>query len=294
MRFDCLIGSENEMKRALIVVSIAVTILAGCGRQQASVPVVSRIHTVSIHFKEFEVHNCLFNLLAVDLQLPVVFGEPWAPDKGRRRIYSRVWAGNVNLEPCGPFNNISYATEDFDAMFYGITFEPYESAYASADELDDRGIAHNEPTMFMIVTDPVLCEQNVGVGFIDIQDKEKQKADMDSLSSKLKDNNGGPLGWQYVDEIRVGYTDKENLEKWLDFLKPAKRLGKNLWQVGDSPAIRFIKSDIKEVKAIVINVESLENAIEYLKENGMLGDMGDGQVEINKEKTYGLSIILKE
>jgi hypothetical protein len=64
--------------------------------------------------------------------------------------------------------------------------------------------------------------------------------------------------------------------------------------VGDSPAIRFVKSDIKEIKAIVVKVRSLENAIEYLKRNDMLGDMGDGRVEINKEKTHGLSIILKE
>jgi hypothetical protein len=202
---------ENKMGRLLSAMLLSTLISAGCGQQRGPVPVVSRIHTVSIHFREFEVHNLLFNLLANDFQMPVVFGELWAPEKGGRRIYSRVWAGNINLEPCGPFDNIAYATKDFDAMFFGITFEPYESSFSSAAQLDNRGISHNEPTMFMIVTDPMLCGQNSGVGFIDVEDKEKEKSVRDSLSSKLAENNGGPLGIKSVEEIQVGYTGKENL-----------------------------------------------------------------------------------
>ena len=49
-----------------------------------------------------------------------------------RMLFGEVLlAGNIALEPCGPFPPDSYLSTEFEAMFYGLTFAAWKSAAAS-------------------------------------------------------------------------------------------------------------------------------------------------------------------
>ena len=69
-------------------------------------PVVSRVHTLSIHIREHETFNAVLSLFNGDLGLPMVYGRPWRPEMGEKRVYAAVTAGNINIEPCGPYTDI--------------------------------------------------------------------------------------------------------------------------------------------------------------------------------------------
>jgi hypothetical protein len=262
----------------------------GCQEKDNSISLVSRLHTISIHIREFEIHKKIYKLLKDDLQLPAVY----QPVQYGERMYAAVSAGNVYLEPCGPYSHINYTTMNFNAIFFGLTFETSHSADSIAKELDRRGILHNDPTVFMSITDSVLCKQNLGVGFIAPKDRNRNNFLKDSLASELKNMEGGPIGLIGVEEVQVGYTDEANLNKWQDFLKPEKQINKYVWRIGDSPAIRLIKNDIKEIKGIKLKVKSLEKAVKYLAEEDLLGEVHHNKAEIKKNKTFGLTIVLSE
>jgi hypothetical protein len=201
-------------------------------------------------------------------------------DKGKR-MYAGVSAGNIMIEPCGPYDHIKYASREFTAIFFGITFEPYKTVSSSVPELYRRNIQHNEPTTFMVVTDSLMVGQNSGVGFYNIKDKIRARAERDSIQNLFREKNGGPLGFERVEEIHVGYTDDTQLQKWESFLKPVTKIGKNvLYFDQESPVIRFVSSDIKETMAVVLKVRSLEKAISYLEEKDLLGNIRIDQIQL--------------
>ncbi len=258
-------------------------------------PIISRVHTLSIHIREHETFNKVLELLNKDFGLPVVYGRPWAPEMGEKRMYAAVSVGNINIEPCGPYPDIAYTDSSFMAIFFGITFSPFESSAASAAEMDRRGIAHSAPGMFMSVTDPDFPGGNIGVGFLDISENKANWTSEDSASQALKESGGGPPGILYAEEILVGFSDNENLAMWREFLAPAKEVQPYLFQIGDSyPMIRLVQDDVREVMGLVLKVSSMEAAAKYLSKMGFLGDMYSTHLETNRDKTFGLRIIMKE
>jgi hypothetical protein len=132
------------MKRLLPLSCLAVLLPVICALSYAETPIVSTITTLSIHVDNPETYNSLFRLFAKDLQWPVIYGEPWTPERKGRRSYAGVWAGNVVLEICGPYDGESYP-ENVRARLHGLTFRPHETADASAAELHRLGIAHKDP-----------------------------------------------------------------------------------------------------------------------------------------------------
>jgi len=278
------------MKHRRVVISIAIALLTGCRMEQDAVPVSTKIHTVSIHVKDHAVHDAVYRFLKDDLQLPVVY----TPLTLRERKYAGLWAGNLVLEPCGPFANITYATPDFTAMFYGITFEAYQSSAQSADQLEQRRIKHKPPYAFVIISDPNLCGEDLIVSIMDNQDRDKEQAKHDALTSQLRNNQGGPLGIQYVEEIRVGCTDEQNFDKWKTFLAPARQLDEHRWRLGNGPAIHLVKSDLKEINSVVFKVASVKSAVRYLEGKNMLGDRSKNGVKIKTPDAWDFTIVLQE
>jgi len=278
------------VKHGIVLIGISVALLAGCQTQQHSTPVFTKIHTVSIHVKDHEVHDAVYSFLKDDLQLPVVY----TPLTHRERKYAGLWAGNLVLEPCGPFANTTYATADFTAMFYGITFESYESSMSSSAELDNRRIEHEPPYAFVIISDPNLCGQNLIVSIMDNQDRNEEKQKHAALTSQLNANRGGPLGIQYVEEIQVGCTGEQNFRKWKTLLAPVRKIGRNSWQPQEGPAIHLVKTDLKEIKAVVFKVASLESAVSYLRANGMLGERTKNSATLKTPNQWEFTIVLQE
>lgn len=278
------------MKPLIKIAGISFVLLAGCRLEQNATPIFTKIHTVSIHVKDHVVHDAAYRFLKDELQLPVVY----PPLTHRERKYAGLWAGNLVLEPCGPFADITYATPDFTAMFYGITLESYKTSELSSAELDQRRIEHEPPYAFVIISDPNLCGENLIVSIMNNQDRDQEQVKHEALTSQLRDNNGGPLGIRYVEEIQVGYTDQQNFEKWKTLLSPFKQVDRHKWQFGNGPGIRLVESELKQIVAVVFKVVSLESAVDYLETNGMLGDRNQNSVKVKLPDSWSFTIVLQE
>ena len=89
---------------------------------------------------------------------------------------------------------------------------------------------------------------------------------------------------------RSGY----DLKKWIDLITPAERIAKNVYRVGDDLALRFLEHETKQVLGITIKVRSLDRAVAYLEQQGLVGRVADGQVELSPARIHGLRIVLRE
>jgi hypothetical protein len=261
----------------------------------APTPIFSRIHTVSIHVKDLETFDRAFHLLRDDLELSKKWGQEWTPGSKAKKMYAGFWAGNICIEPCGPYDTDEFES-DARAMFFAITFLPFESSRASARELDRRGLAHNGEKVFLSVTDPHLSSGNSGVCIMDVgpEDREKDNAREVELQIEFASAQKTSLGLIGVEEILVRYTCEEGRKRWERLLQPVRPNAENLWRLGDSPAIRLIKDSRTGIAGVVWKVRSLATATKVLKERDMLGKVQDRQVRIVEKKACGLTIILRE
>jgi len=269
-----------------VLLSAALLVVPAASGEAGPTPVVSWLHTQSIHVRSHAIHDSLHELLAETLQLPRTYEPVQYGDKK----YVAVWAGNIALEPCGPYPPGDYLSTDFEAMFYGLTFAFAESAVASAAALDERGIGHAEPTDVVRIEDEDLKAPNVYVGIGYGDDPEGVREPRALLEAR----KGGPLGLLRVDEIRVGYSDEANLRKWTAFLQPHPRVGERAFRVADGPVLRFVENDVKQVLGITLKVRSVEKAAAFLREQGLLGDVTVDSLELDRDRVHGLQILVGE
>ncbi|MFH1717210.1 MAG: hypothetical protein ABIF19_07660 [Planctomycetota bacterium] len=285
------------MKRISLITLIAVILVPGCQNTPCSIndardtknsaSIVSRAHWITVHIRNDETFTALHEFLTDELQLPVFFG----PEKWGGARYTAILAGDVILEICGPFPNTPIPGTELMARYNTLIFRPYESAQASADELAKRPIKYDGPSKSDLQSINVF---DLGMPVNISATKEPGKdSKVDSLRNDLKSRNGGPLGLKNVKELYIGYNSKERLDRWINFVQPAKHK-KNLWYLPEEPNLRFVEDESERIQALVIRVESLKNAIAYLKRNDMLGDHGKKSAEISETKTGGLRIILEE
>jgi len=275
-------------RRSVSAVALCAALLFGLAAGDAAepTPVVSWLHTLSIHVRSHAIHDSLHTLLAETFQLP----RTYEPVTYGEKKYVAVWAGNIALEPCGPYPPRDYLSTDFEAMFYGLTFAVWESAVASASALDERGIGHAEPTDLVRIEDEDLKAPNVYVGIGYGGDPE----DVREPRSVFEAREGGPLGLVRVEEIRIGYSDEQNLEKWTAFLRPHERVGERAFRVAEGPVLRFVENDVKQVLGITLKVRSLEEATAFVREEGLLGEATADSVQLDQARTHGLRILLQE
>jgi len=272
------------------------------------------LHTLSIHVRDTISHDSVFHFLVEKLQLPIYYYPV-----GHNTRYAGVYAGNLVLEPCGPYiNRFSYASNDFRAIFFGLTFEPFESISQSAIGLTQRNINHQSGDSFIYIqNDSTLCGDNMTISLInrgpekinDNKIKDSLRSGMNTgleikykvyhiyeatPSSYTSANYSNELGIEYVKEICVGYKDSLNLQKWKELISPAKLKDSKSWKVSDVLEFQFVKSNIKEVQSITFKVKSLEKAKLYLLKNNLFGYYSADRIEIDKKKAFGLSIYLTE
>lgn len=251
-------------------------------------PVFSRLHTLSIHVRDTITHDSVFHFLADQLDLPVYY----SPLKYGNRRYAGIYGGNLVLEPCGPYSNFSYASDDFRAVFFGLTFEPAESIPVSAKGLTDRNIQHEAGDDYIYNRDTALCAENITLSFLDKgQASAADERVMDSLASYI--NRENDLGIQYVKEIWIGYKDSDNWQKWREIISPEKFSRKKVW-VKSNIEFHFIKSDIKEVRGITFKVKSLQKVKDYLLRNNLSADFGHNKIRLDEKQAFGLQVCFTE
>jgi hypothetical protein len=254
-------------------------------------PLFSGLHTLSIHIKDSVIHDSLFHFLTDKLKLPVYY---YPVNMGERK-YAGVYAGNLVLEPCGPYSNFSYATKNFKAIFFGLTFEPFKSLSLSAEGLADRGIHYNvDGDVFIYPVDSRVSGENITLSIMEKHDKLNDRRILDSLRNNMSCGCKNELGIEYVKEIWLGYKDIAGLQTWKDLIEPSELVNNEIWKESNLLDIHFIRSNIKEVQRIVFKVKSLEKAKQYLSDNKLIMHINDNEIELDKEKTFGLSIWFAE
>jgi hypothetical protein len=274
----------------------------------------SGLHTLSIHVRDSITHDSVFHFLVDKLKLPIYYYPA-----GRNIRFAGVYAGNLVLEPCGPHTNkFPYASNDFRAIFFGLTFEPFESISQSAISLTQRKIYHQSGDTFIYFQkDSTLCGDNMTISLTDrgsekikdnrIKDSLRYSMNADSEriykvfhvyeeapASYTSVNYSNELGIEYVKEICIGFKDSINLQKWKELISPVELKHNKTWKVSDLLEFKFVKSNIKEVQSITFKVKSLEKAKLYLLKNNLIGKYSENKIEINKKQAFGLSMYLTE
>jgi hypothetical protein len=245
-------------------------------------PIISGVHTLSVHVRDSISHDSVYQFFVYKLMLPIYY----TPVKYGQVRYAGIYAGNMVLEPCGPYQNIVYAKDSFRAIFYGMNFEVYKSLTSSDIALNNRGIRHQVNQGSIYIRDSILCNQNVFSALYEVNDKEIR----DSLQKVMNTAVKNKPGIEYIKEIFIGYKEKVNLKKWKEFLYPLEFDKYDVCQINDSLQIYFTRGNINEVKGITFKVKSLIKAEQYLVENKFLITESDKKIKLNQTQSFGLSI----
>lgn len=257
-----------------------------------SIPIFSGLHTLSIHVRDTITHNSVYHFLVDKLKLPVYY----YPVASGNRKYAGVYAGNMILEPCGPYTEYLYASSSAKALFFGLTFEPFESLTLAAKGLSDRNIDHKVMDReYIYFTDSSLCRDNITITLMDDGGKTVGKnRKIDSLKYAMAGDTQNELGIEYLKEIRIGYKGDANLQKWKELISPAELKENKIWEESKLLQFYFIKSEIKEVQSITFKVRSIEKAKGYLSKNNLIGSFIDNKIELDRGQTFGLSIFITD
>jgi len=123
-------------------------------------------------------------------------------------------------------------------------------------------------------------------------DQDRVRAD---LQQDLLARGGGPLGLERLAEVVVGATDPAAAaRRWQAFLTPMAPAETGYWVIGAGPALRLESAAVDAIEALVLQVSSLATAEGFLREQGLLGEAGDGWVALAPEATQGVTIRLCE
>lgn len=248
-------------------------------------PIITGVHTLSVHVRDTILQDSVYQFFLSKLKLPIYY----TPVKYGQKKYAGIYSGNMVLEPCGPYQNIDYASDSFKAIFFGINFEVYESLAVSEQALLMRGIKHQVNIGSIYVRDNKLCNENVFTALYEVSDKEER----DSLQNTLITQTINRPGIEYIKDIIIGYKEEANYLKWKEYLHPLE-FENDICQINDSLQIHFTKGKINEVKGITFKVKSLTEAQQYLENYELLGCATENKLKLNLSQTFGLSIYFSE
>lgn len=240
----------------------------------------------------------LFQFFADTLQLPVAW--PMADYSGFAS--GGVWAGNANIEVLRSADPAKRAR----ARFIGLALEPFRLEDCLA-ALRIRGIPYDPPepyisklpdgsegTLWTNVPLPRVSRRDLSVflceyspAFLHAEIRRNQ------LGGQLVLRKGGPLGIKSVKEIVLGSTDPPgDKSEWQKILVTPAGPSAMCWQVGNGPAIHLNPGSTDRIQRIVLKVDSLKQAKDFLAEKGLLGKASAEEISIDPSRIQGLSIRL--
>jgi hypothetical protein len=245
-------------------------------------PLVSGVHTLSIHVKDTITQDSVYQFLIHRLGLPVYY----TPETYGFRRYAGLYAGNMVLEPCGPYPEIEYAKDNFRSIFFGMNFEVPGSLESSEQVLAKLDLRHQVNRGSIYIRDSTLCNENIFVALYEVKDKELRE----SLRQELISDTLLQPGIEYIKEIVVGYKEGIFLSKWKEFLHPLVINPDGFCQLNDSLQLRFERGEINEVKGITCKVKSLYMAEQYLGENDLFGSPAGNKITMDVSHSFGLVV----
>ena len=237
----------------------------------------------------------LFTLLSDTLQFPVV----WPLSDYGSFASGGVALGNVNLEI------LKAADSTVKSRFVGFALEP-KPLRTVLTELKARRIPHGLPspfrsrqpngsmtTLWTTVGLPDISSDGVNVFFCEYG--HNVLAQRRRLDEQLKSRDGGPLSAHSVREVVVGIRDVKRIQvHWQTLLNPLEVSSQRVWSVGTGPAIRLIQADKDEIRGLVVNVTSMQQARRFLKAHGLLDSEQSATITLAGSQLKGLNITLVE
>jgi hypothetical protein len=142
------------------------------------------------------------------------------------------------------------------------------------------------------LNDPLITGTKQAISIWEIQN-ERDRTNLDFLSSSLRESRGGALGVTRLKEIHLAVPDEKSLAQWQAFLKPNEIRG-NACAVGNGPALCFVRGKESRVESIVLQVKDVSTARTYLAQRNLLGKAGRGSIELDPAKIWGLHVVLVE
>lgn len=228
------------------------------------------------------------------LQLPVAWKYRSYGDFSSAGFY----AGNVNLEI------IELKGLHTKTNIGGIAFEPNGTTDEIINEMTQRKILFKEPVLH---EDPEFNKKtkkkntwtttdlkNILPGSLIFfceyhADSQKMESWKNYLQTKLDEQNGGPLGIEYVNEISLMIDNKKRLKDWKNLLSPVNNSPNNLlFEMGSGPAIKIVKANNNYIKSIKFKVRSMDAVFKYLKQYEIFGKKKEDVISTNPDKTYGV------
>ncbi len=290
----------NRSGAFLAILSGVIVLAASAYEAKRKGPVIRQVDRILVECSD---PKALFSFFSGTIQLP----EAWPLADNGGFISGGLGAGNVIIEffryasPKG-----TPARKIREARFSGMAFEPYPLSNA-LQELQVRGIPYSPPepyistlpkgsqgTLWTTVVLPSFSRPDMSIflyeyspAFLNVDVRRKQ------LGNRLTLNNGGPLGFLSVSEVRIAAA---NLEKeksaWRQLL--GEQAPSRIWPVGGGPAIRLVQGLKDQIQEIAFKVESLDRARAFLKKNNLLESVLSKEVFINPLRIQGLRIRLVE
>lgn len=243
--------------------------------------------------------KALLSFFTDTLQMPAA----WPISDSNGFVSGGLGAGDVNLEFFRYADRKEApARRKQEARFVGLAFEPHPLANALR-MLQIRGIPHNPPEPFIstlprgsqgvlwtTVALPSFARPGMSIflyecsqAFLKVDVRRKQ------IGNRLILNNGGPIGFRSVREIVIAATNiQKETAKWSQLMGEPTPQGN--WRASAGPAIRLIQENEDRIKEIVFEVESLERAKAFLKQNRLLGSVSSQKVYLNPSKIQKLKI----
>ena len=186
---------------------------------------------------------------------------------------------------------------------YGIVFESYPLSEVT-DEFQQRGADPSDPQdqmrdmsgqqvkVWTNVTLNGLCTDNYIVYLCEYT-PEMQEA----LASRAQANTGplGEIGLVGVKEIAITSTQPEQTQElWKTVFAPAPMSADGKLSFDSGPAILISDGSMDIIEGLVLEVDSLQVAQDFLAQNGLLGEASEDQISIDSAKVQGLDIRLVE
>ena len=274
------------MKYLLAILAVLLPVWSTWGQTNGSM--ISAVAVLTIHVSDTNVHQSVFQFLTDVLKLPVEYG----PEQLGQRRYAAVYAGNMFIEPCGPFSNMEYPVKEFKALFFGLNCRSDKSSSSMAKDLERLNISYEQ-----VSPDTIRVRNEIlgGGVYLAISTKPQSKSDEDqelTFQNTMKANHRAGLGLEYVKEIWLGYTEPVHLQLWNEFLGASGKVEDQTWSLNNHQRIRLVKSGAKGVVGIVWKVRSLDTAESYLKRTRCYGRSINGRIELDKNRTDGLTMYL--
>lgn len=252
-------------------------------------PLVSCVEVLTIHVCDTNTHERVYRMLVDDLGLPT----DYYPLIYAQRRYAAVFAGNLYIEPCGPYAGNRYPERDFQALFYGLNCDSPVAPEAIAARLKAATLSFEWlGTNAFNLHDSRIAEGSYwSINFPHTTQREAAKEAR--LKKELLENGKSRLGFMSVREIWLGGAAPGDLNLWQEVLGPGKS-GNADWRLNKQQTIRWVDSPVRGVRGIVCQVSSLDQAEKYLKRTGYYGSKNGPRIELNRAKTYGLVISVEE